>query len=179
MIVPVYCLESFSKLTQERETQTESEMYLSSGFRRPHHLQTTGKSPAEEGADQRASSENLQRVPFKSLAEYWSGVWMTYQDWGKDNGKGAGGTVSKAYRRTEDRLNFPEPERRNFAIYYFAIYRTVLPHKWDRIISSLSKGCQSTYPGIKASLERIKLFLRNLMASQNKSQKQLKGYQKK
>lgn len=59
MIVPVYCLESFLDLTQDIEAQTEPEIFLRSVFGRPKHLQITGKSIAEEGANQRASSENL------------------------------------------------------------------------------------------------------------------------
>lgn len=45
----------------------------------------------------------------------------------------------------------------------------------------LSKGSSGpTYPNLKASLQRIKLFLRNLAASQEKkSQKYLKEYEKK
>lgn len=40
VIVPVYCLESFQDLTQEREIQTEPEGYLSSG--RPRQLEIIG-----------------------------------------------------------------------------------------------------------------------------------------
>ena len=106
VIVPVYCLESFQDFTQGRETQTESEIYLSSVFERPRHLKMAGKSTAEEGANQRDRSENLWTVPFKSLAEYWSGVWRKYRGWGKGHRKEADGAASEAHRRTENRSRF-------------------------------------------------------------------------